>query len=80
MSEKILTVVDAASNPKIATAVATATVSIGGASSLELFRSLIGDASLVIGFCTCVLVAAVQLIKLLRELRAYRNGDASPKD
>jgi len=73
-------VVDAASSPKVATAVATATASIGAASRFELIQGYLSLASMTIGLITAGVVLAIQLIKLARNWRAWRDGSPEPKD
>ena len=73
-------ITEAASNPKVATAVATATASIGAASKFELIQGFLSLASMTIGLITAGVVLAIQLIKLLRTWRAWRDDKPLPKE
>lgn len=79
--ENVLQAVEAAaSNPKIATAVAAATTAAGGALKLELIQSVIGTISLGIGMMTGAVVLAIQLIKLVRVWKAWKADSPEPED
>lgn len=71
-------IADAASNPKVATVVATATASVGAASQLELIHGFLSLASMAIGLMTAGVVLAIQLIKLARTYKAWRDDKAEP--
>lgn len=64
-----------ASNPKVATAAAIGTTTLGIADKLELIQSAIGTASLFVGFVTGCVVLAIQMIKLARY---WRSLDIEP--
>lgn len=61
----------AASSPKVAAVVATGTASMGAMARLELLQSMVGTASLCIGFLTGCVVLAIQSIKLIRVYRSW---------
>lgn len=65
----------AASNPKVATAVAAGTGAMGGAYKLGLVQDYLSTATLAVGLLTGCVVLLVQVIKLLRTWRAYRSGE-----
>lgn len=65
----------AASNPKIATLTAAGATTVGGAYKLGLLQDWLSTASLAVGLLTGCVVLAVQVVKLLRTWRAYRNDD-----
>jgi len=65
----------AAANPKIATAVAAGAGGVGGAYKLGLLQDWLSTASLAVGLMTGCVVLLVQVIKLLRTWRAYRNNE-----
>jgi len=71
-------IADAASNPKVATVVATATASVGAASQLELIHGFLSLASMTIGLITAGVVLAIQLIKLVRTYKAWRDDEPDP--
>ena len=70
----------AASNPKVATAVAGATVAAGGALKLDMVQSVIGTMSLAIGMLTGAVVLGIQLIKLIRVWKAWQADSPEPED
>ncbi len=71
---------EAASNPKVATAVAAGTAAAGGALKLELVQSVIGTFSLAVGALTGTVVLAIQLIKLIRVWKAWQADAPEPED
>lgn len=70
----------AASNPKVASVVAGATVAAGGALKLDMVQSVIGTMSLAIGAMTGAVVLAIQLIKLIRVWKAWQADAPEPED
>jgi hypothetical protein len=58
----------------VATAVAAGAGGMGGAYKLGLLQDWLSTASLAVGLMTGCVVLAVQVVKLLRTLRAYRNN------
>lgn len=70
----------AASNPKVATAVAAGTAAAGGALKLELVQSVIGTISLGVGMLTGCVVLAIQFIKLIRVWKAWQADAPEPED
>lgn len=70
----------AASNPKVATAVAAGTAAAGGALKLDMIQSVIGTMSLAIGMLTGGVVLAIQLIKLIRVWKAWQADAPEPED
>lgn len=80
-AESIRMAVEAvASNPKVATAVAASTASIGAAAKFDMLQSGIGMASLLVGFITGCTVLAIQLIKLVRVWRSWDPHRVERKD
>lgn len=68
-------VVDAASNPKIATTVAAGAAATGGAARMEIITGWMGAVSVGLGMCTAAVVLTIQVIKLVREWRSYQQED-----
>jgi len=72
-------IVDAASDPKVAL---TAGVALPGATSaaatLDLINGWAGAITGTLAVCTGAVVLAIQVIKLVREWRAYRNEEDAP--
>lgn len=73
------TVETIASSPKVATAVATTTASIGAAAKLELIQGVLSIASMAVALLTALVVLTYQLIKLVRYWRAPA-GQTETKD
>lgn len=73
------TVETIASSPKVATAVATTTASIGAAAKLELIQGVLSIASMAVALLTALVVLTYQLIKLMRYWRAPAD-QPEPKD
>jgi hypothetical protein len=67
------TVLTAASNPKVATAVGAGAASAGAAAQLDIITGWMARGSVALGLCTAAVVLAIQIIKLARELREYRK-------
>lgn len=65
----------AASNPKVATAVAAGTASTGAAAQLDLITGIGAGVSVWIGAATAAVVLAIQIIKLVREWRSYQQEE-----
>jgi len=67
----------AASNPKVATIVAAGAASAGAAEQMDIITGWMARGSVALGLCTAAVVLAIQILKLLRELRAYREADST---
>lgn len=67
------TALAAASNPKVATVVGAGAASAGAAAQLDIITGWMARGSVAIGLCTAAVVLAIQIIKLARELREYRQ-------
>jgi hypothetical protein len=67
----------AASSPKVATAVAVGSASTGAAAQMDIITGWMARASVGLGMCTAAVVFAIQILKLLREWRARHEP---PKD
>lgn len=59
----------AASNPKMATAIAAGTTAIGAASKLEAIQGWLSVASMAVGIATALVVLGIQLIRLEKAWR-----------
>ena len=70
----------AASNPKVATVYAAATVAAGSSITLDIVRDTIGIVSITIGTMTGAVVLAIQLIKLIRVWKAWQANAPEPED
>lgn len=68
----------AASSPKVATAVAAGSASAGVATQMDIITGWMAQCSVVLGTVTAAVVLSIQVIKLLREWRAFRNEDEKP--
>ena len=68
-------VLEAASNPKVASAVATGAASAGIATKLEIIQGALSFASITLGTITALVVLCVQVIKLMQTYKAWRAGD-----
>lgn len=83
MTENLtITINDAASNPKIATAVAAGTASVGAAGQLGIITGWMATGSLAIGLITAAVVLVIQIIKLkitLLDLREHLKNN-NPKE
>lgn len=64
----------AASSPKGALALVTGAASVGTAQQLDLITGWMARGSVAIGLITAGVVLAIQVLKLIRELREYRSG------
>lgn len=65
----------AASNPKVASAIAAGNMSLGTAAGFDLIHGWLGVASLTVGIITGIVVLGIQLIRLeiaWRERRAAK--------
>jgi len=69
-----------ASSPKVATAVAAGTASLGAAAKLEMIQGLLSLFSMGIGIATAIVVLAIQIIKLVRVWKAWHAEQPEPKD
>jgi threonine/homoserine/homoserine lactone efflux protein len=65
----------AASNPKVATFVAAGAGATGVASRMEIITGWMGFISVTLGMCTAAVVLTIQVIKLVKEWRSYRQED-----
>jgi len=63
----------AASNPKVATAVGAGAASAGAAAQLDIITGRMARGSVAIGLCTAAVVLAIQILKLIREVKEYRK-------
>lgn len=70
----------AASDPKVATLVATGSASAGAMVKLDIIQGIFGTASVVIGSLTALVVLAIQTIKLVRVYRAWNPNQPEPKE
>lgn len=68
-----------ASSPKVATAVAAGTASLGAAAQFELIQGVLSIASMTAALLTSLVVLTYQLIKLVRYWRAPA-GQTETKD
>ncbi len=79
--ESVLAAVqEAASNPKVATAVAAGTASVGAAVKLDILQGWLSTATMTVGLVTATVVLAIQLIKLARTWRAYQKDEPEPDE
>lgn len=79
--ESLRSAVEAAANsPKVATAVAAGTASLGAAAKLEFIQGFLSVASMTIGIITGCVVLAIQSIKLVRVWRAWKADQPDPRD
>jgi len=65
----------AASNPKVATAIAAGTTSIGAAAKLEVIQGWLSVVSMGVGIVTAIVVLGIQLIRLERAWRDRRSAE-----
>lgn len=65
----------AASNPKIASAVGTATAAVGASSLVDLLQGWLGVISTVVGIAVGLYVLRAQHVKYKILKRAYDNGE-----
>lgn len=72
--------IEAASNPKIATAVGTSAAAIGAGWTLDMIQGYVSFYAMCIGAITATAVAVVQLIKVARVWKAWRADQPEPKD
>lgn len=70
----------AASNPKVATAVAAGTASLGAAANFEFIQGILSVASMTVGILTALVVLIIQSIKLARVWRAWQADRPEPED
>ena len=73
-------IADAASNPKVATAVAVGASSAGMAEQFDLITGTVAQVSVWLGACTAAVVLAIQVIKLMRTWRAWRDDRPAPTE
>jgi hypothetical protein len=71
-------VITLAGNPKTAGVVATATASTGFAAHIDAIQGWLSIVSMCIGIFTATIICAIQIIKLVRHWRAFKNGDPEP--
>lgn len=72
--------IEAAWNPKIATAVGASASAIGVGWTLDVFQGYVSFYAMCIGAVTATAVAVVQLIKVARVWKAWRADQPEPKD
>jgi hypothetical protein len=65
----------AASNPKLAAAVAASTTAIGAASKMEAIQGWLSVASMVVGIVTALVVLGIQLIRLEKAWRERAQAE-----
>ena len=63
----------AASNPKLAAAVAASTTALGAATRLEALQGWLSVTSMAVGIVTALVVLGIQLIRLEKAWRERRN-------
>lgn len=69
-----------ASSPKVATAVAAGTASLGAAAKMDFIQGYLSMASMTVGIITGCVVLAIQSIKLVRVWRAWRADQPEPRE
>lgn len=62
-------VVTLANDPRVVSTVVGGTIGGGFAARLDMINSIIGTASLCVGFITTTVICAVQIVKLVRYWR-----------
>lgn len=65
----------AASNPKVASAVATTTTAVGASSIVDLLQGWLGVISAAVGIIVGLYVIRAQNVKYKILMRAYENGE-----
>jgi hypothetical protein len=78
--EIVRSAVEAASNPKVATGVASAVTAAGAAEKVGLIQGWLSTATMSVGLITASVVLAIQLIKLARTWRAYQKDEQEPDE
>jgi len=63
----------AASNPKVATFVGAGAAGAGAAAQLDIITGWMARGSVALGLCTAAVVLAIQILKLVREVKEYRK-------
>lgn len=63
---------NAASNPKVATAVAAGTASIGAAAKLDVIQGWLSVVTMGVGIVTALLICGIQLIRFEQAWRARK--------
>jgi hypothetical protein len=67
-------IVQAASSPKVAAAVAVGSASTGAAAQMDIITGWMANASVALGMITAAVVLAIQVLKLRREWRDRNNA------
>lgn len=67
--------IEVASSPKGALAAAGGAGAAGAAAQMDIITGWLARGSVALGFCTAAVVLAIQLLKLVREWRAYQNDE-----
>jgi hypothetical protein len=69
---------EAANNPKIASVVGTTTASVGAFGAYNIIHGWLSIATMAVGLFTASIVAGIQLLKLIRNWKAYKNNEPEP--
>lgn len=69
-----------ASNPKVATVVATGTASLGAAVRFDVLTGMLSIISMMVGIVTACVVLGIQTIKLVRVWKAWKADQPEPAD
>lgn len=69
-----------AANPRVAATSAAATTAVGAASAMNALHDTLSIASMGVGITTGLVVLAIQILKLVRNIHAWRRDMPSPKD
>ena len=73
-------VLEAGSNPKVAMLIATGTASTSVAAQIDLISGILAQVGVILGTCTTAVVLIIQLLKLSRTWRAWRDDRPLPKE
>jgi len=68
----------AAQNPKLASIVAGGATSSGLLAHYNLIHGWLSILTMTVGLGTALIVGAIQLLKLLRNWKAYKNNEPEP--
>jgi len=68
----------AAQNPKLASFVAGGATSSGLLAHYNLIHGWLSILTMAVGLGTALIVGAIQLLKLLRNWKAYKNNEPEP--
>ena len=69
-----------ASSPKVATAVAAGTASLGAAVQFDVLQGALSIVSMLVGIITALVVLGIQTIKLVRVWRAWKADQPEPEE